>query len=130
MSVTGVVSGGVDASALKAAKLTISGLVPVVGSILSDASESVLAGIGVLKGAAGVYGLLAILAIGLRPFLRIGAQYLLLKLTAEIAGIFSSSSICALIRAFCSAFGLILGITGTVCLLLMISTVCFLKGVG
>ena len=42
ISITGVVSGPTDAAALKAAKLTISSVVPVVGGILSDASEAVL----------------------------------------------------------------------------------------
>ena len=42
IAITGVVSGSADAAALKAAKLTISGAVPVVGGILSDASEAIL----------------------------------------------------------------------------------------
>ena len=41
MTVTGVVSGTTDAAALKATKVTISSVVPVVGGILSDASEAV-----------------------------------------------------------------------------------------
>ena len=60
---TGVVSGTTDAMAMKAAKLTISGAVPVVGGILSDASEAVLVSAGIMKNAAGVYGILAVLAI-------------------------------------------------------------------
>ena len=39
MGITGVISGTTDAAALKAAKLTISSVVPVVGGILSDASD-------------------------------------------------------------------------------------------
>ena len=41
IGITGVISGTVDKSVLKAAKLTISGVVPVVGGILSDASETI-----------------------------------------------------------------------------------------
>lgn len=130
MGITGVVSGSVDAAALKAAKLTISGVVPVVGGILSDATESVLAGFGVMKSAAGVYGMLAILAISLRPFLRIGAQYVLLKATAFLSGIFTDSAVTTLLESYCTAFGLLLAIVGTVSLLFLISVVCFLKGVG
>ena len=59
MGITGVVSGTTDAAALKAAKLTISGVVPVVGGILSDASEAVLVSAGIVKNAVGIYGLLA-----------------------------------------------------------------------
>ncbi len=130
VSITGVVSGATDAAAMKATKLTISGMVPVVGGILSDASEAVLVGAGVVKNASGLYGLLAVLAIGLQPFLVIGVHYLLLKATAGIIGIFGSKRLVGLIQDFGSAMGLLLAMTGTSCLLLLISLVCFIKGVA
>lgn len=128
MSITGVVSGTTDAAALKAAKLTISSVVPVVGGILADASESVLVGAELVKNAAGIYGILAILAVFLEPFLRIGVHYLLLKATAAICSVFGSGA--GLIEDFSAAMGLLLAMTGAVCLMMLISTVCFLKGVG
>ena len=79
MGITGVLSGSVDAAALKATKLAIGGMVPVVGGMLSDASETVLVSAGLVKNAAGVYGLLAVLAVWIGPFLRMGAQYLVWK---------------------------------------------------
>lgn len=130
MSITGVVSGTADASALKAAKLTISGVVPVVGGILSDASEAVLVGANLAKNAAGIYGMLAVLAVCITPFFRIGVHYLLLKLTAALSGVIASKRASKLLEDFSSAMGLVLAMTGSVCLLLLISTVCFLKGVG
>ena len=119
-----------DAAALKATKLVISGFVPVIGSIISDASETILVSAGVMKNAAGIYGLLAILAICVGPFLRIGIHYLLLKLTAAICGVFGSKQIGGVIKDFSGAMGYVLAMTGTVCLLLLISVVCFMKGVG
>lgn len=130
MGITGVVSGTTDAATLKAAKLTISGVVPVVGNILSDASEAVLVSAGVVKNTAGIYGILAILAVFIGPFLRIGTHYLLLKATAAVCGVFGSKRMCELIGDFSAAMGLLLAMTGSMCLLLLISTVCFLKGVG
>lgn len=130
MGITGVVSGTTDAAALKAAKLTISGVVPVVGGILSDASEAVLVSAGVVKNAAGIYGIFAILAVCIGPFLRIGTHYLMLKATAAICAIFGSKRTTELIGDFSAAMGVLLAMTGSVCLLLLISTVCFLRGVG
>lgn len=130
MSITGVVSGTTDAAALKATKVTISTVVPVVGGILSDASESVLISAGLMKNAAGIYGIIAILALFLEPFVRIGIQYLMLKAVAALSGVFSSKEISGLIEDFGAAMGLLLGMTGSVCLLVLISTVCFMKGVG
>ena len=130
MSITGVVSGTTDAATLKAAKMTISSVVPVVGGILSDASESVLVSAGLMKNAAGIYGIFAILAVFLEPFLRIGIHYLILKLTAALSAIFGSKQMTELIGDFSTAMGLLLAMTGAACLLLLISTVCFMKGVG
>jgi len=130
MSITGVVSGSVDAASMKATKIAISGAVPVVGGILSDASEAVLVGAGVMKSAAGVYGLLAILAVWIGPFVQIGCQYLLLKATAAVCGVIGTKETTGLISDFTGAMGLLLAMTGTVCLLLLISTVCFMKGIS
>lgn len=130
ISITGVVSGTTDAAALKATKVTISSVVPVVGGILADTSEAVLVSTGILKNAAGIYGILAIIAIFLEPFLRIGCHYLLLKATAAVCGIFGTKEATGLIEDFSSAMGLLLAMTGSVCLLLLITTVCFMKGVG
>ncbi len=129
MGITGVVSGTTDAAALKAAKVTISSFVPVVGGILSDASEAVLVSAGVMKNAAGIYGILAVLSLYLGPFVRIGIQYLILKATALLCGIFGGKGITGLIGDFSTTMGLLLGITGSMCLLVLISTVCFMKGV-
>ncbi len=130
MSITGVISGTTDAAALKATRMTISSVVPVVGGILSDASESVLIGAGLMKNAAGVYGILALLSICMEPFAQIGVHYLLLKLTAGICGVFEGKTMTKLIEDFSAAMGLLLAMTGSACLLLLICAVCFMKGVG
>ena len=130
IAITGAISGTTDQTALKATKLAISGMVPVVGGILSDASEAVLVSAGVVKNSVGVYGMLAILAIVVSPFLKIGIQYLLLKCTAAICELFGSKQVSGLIEDISGAMGLLLAMTGTECLLLMISVVCFMKGAG
>lgn len=130
ITITGVVSGAADASAVKAARLVISGTVPVVGKIISDASETILVSAGIMKNAVGIYGIIAIAAILIGPFLRIGVQYLILKMTAAICSVFDAGKPTALIRDFSGMMGFLLAATGTVCLLLLISTVCFMKGIA
>lgn len=130
LSLTGVITGSADAAALKLTKTTISTVVPVIGNILSEASETVLISAGLIKNAAGIYGMLAILALCLEPFFRIGIQYLLLKVTAATVSIFASKQTTELISDFSTALGMLLAATGTICLMLLISTVCFMKGVS
>ena len=130
LSITRVVSGATDAAKLKAAKLTISSAVPVVGGILSDASEAVLVGAGMMKNAAGIYGMLTIAAIWISPFLHIGIQYLMLKVAGSLCAMLDAKRVSSLIDSFSTAMGFLLGMTGIMCILLLISTVCFMKEVG
>jgi len=125
-----VISGTTDAAALKAAKITISTVIPVVGGILSDASESVLVSMGIVKNAAGIYGILAVVAVCMSPFIKVGIQYLLLKASAAICGIFGNKRISALVDSFSAAMGLLLAMLASGSMMVLISTICFLKGSG
>lgn len=129
LSLTGVVSGTTDAAALKAAKVSMSSFVPVVGGVLSDASEAVLVSAGLLKNTAGIYGILAVLALFLHPFLQIGIHYLILKITCAVCTVFGNSRVTGIIDSFSTAMGLLLGMTASACVMVLISTVCFMKGV-
>ena len=130
MSITGVVSGTTDAASLKAAKVVISTVVPVVGGALADSSESVLISMGLVKNAAGIYGLLSVVAVAIGPFLQIGVQYVLLKATAAVSAVIGGKNNTGLIRDFSVAMGYLLAMTGAVCVILLISIVCFMKGVA
>jgi stage III sporulation protein AE len=130
MSISSVITGGADKTALKAAKLTISGAVPVVGGIMSDASESILLGAAVVKHSVGIYGMMAIVAIVVLPFFRVGIIYILLKFTSAICSVFTSGKIAEITQGFSEAMGFLLAMTGTMSLLFLISIVCFMKGVS
>ena len=129
-SVTGVISGSTDVSVLKATKIAISGSVPVIGNILSDASETILVSVGLMKSAVGIYGIWAIIATWISPFLKIGVQYLLLKATSAVCGVYGTKNACGMLQDFTTAMGLILASVSTISLLLLISVVCFMKGVA
>lgn len=121
LTVSGVFSASVDSARVRVAKTAISGVVPVVGGIIAEASEAVLAGAGLMKGSVGAFGLLGVLALCAYPFLRLGIQYLLYKLTAFLASMVGSPELCGLINGLGGAFGLILGMVGSCALVLLVS---------
>lgn len=123
LTVSGVVAGAADAMTVKAAKFAISGAVPVVGGILSDAAETILASAGILKGTVGVFGTLTILGICLLPVLRLAVHYLTYKLVAALSATLENGRLCGLVEQLGSAFGVVLGMTGACCLLLLIALV-------
>ena len=123
LAVSGAVAGAADATTVKAAKMTMSSMIPVVGGILSDAAETVLAGAGILKNAVGIFGMLVILAMCIVPFLQLGIHYLSYKLAAALSATVSGGRVTGLIDQISGAFGLVLGMTGATALLLLISMV-------
>lgn len=130
MTISGVISGTVDASALKATKLAISGAVPVVGNILADASETILLSAGVMKNSVGLYGFVVVMSLIIGPFLKIGVHYAFAKGTAMICSVFSGSDLTGFVDDYASAMGFVLAMTGTSCVLIMVGIVCMMKGVG
>ncbi len=130
LTISGVVAGTADAATVKAARFAISGAIPVVGGILSDAAETVLASAGVLKGTVGVFGMLTILGICLLPLLRLAVHYLVYKLAAALSATMGGGPVCTLVERLGSAFGLVLGMTGACCLLLLIALVSCVSAVA
>ncbi len=129
LAASGVLAGSVDAAALKAAKFTLSGTVPIVGGIISDAAEAVLFGAGILKSAVGTYGMLAFLAVFASPFLRMGLHYLALKLTTALGGILGSY-LCNYMECIAAAMGFLLAMLGSCVLMCLLSCCCFMRLTG
>ena len=130
MAITGVVSGTADAAAGKAARIAISGAVPVVGGILSDAADAVLLSAAALGSGAGVWGILTVIALFCAPAVKLGCQYLMLRLTAAVGESLGGGRCAALAGDFAGAMGLVLALVSTQTVLLLISSLCFLRGVG
>ena len=129
LSVVKVISGATDGTSVKLTKAAISGVVPVVGGIIADAAETVLAGAGLLKNTIGIFGVLAVIAVCVYPFLQLGIQYLLYKVTAFLASAVGAPGICKLIDGLGSAFGLVLGMTGACAVLLLVSVLSLIAAV-
>lgn len=129
LSLSGVVAASTDELATKAAKTAISAALPVVGGIVADAAGSVVAGAGVIRGAVGVFGLVAVLALCLTPFLKLGVRYVLLKACSALAAPVCTGAMARLIDAVGTACGMILGLVGSQALMLYIAVISMIRTV-
>lgn len=130
ITISGIISGTTDAVSVKATKLAIGNMIPVVGGIISDASETVVASASILKNSIGIFGMLAVLALCVAPLLRIAVHYFILKVTKAVCGTVGRKNHVQLVGDLSTAMGFLLAMTGTCALMLLISTVCSLKVVG
>lgn len=121
LTVSGTLAGTTDAAVLKTAKMAITTVIPVVGSIVSNAAQTLLVGAGVMKNTVGVFGLLAVLGMCLTPFLQLGAHYLTYKLSGTLAATIADKRLSQLIESIGTAFALMLGMTGSSALLMLVS---------
>ena len=126
LALTGILAGGTDKAAVRAAKAALSAALPVVGAALSDASESLVAGAGLVRNAIGAFGLLAVLAAVILPVLRLALRYFLFKAVAAVAGAVAGPRLGGLVEAVSGAYGLVLGLVGTAAAVQFLSIVSLL----
>lgn len=129
LGLTGLAASGADAAATKAAKALISSFVPVVGKMVSGASESLVAGAGLIRNAVGIFGLGAVLAVCAAPFLAIGLRYVLFKAAAAVVGLIAGDRIGSLVEGIGSIYGMVLGLVGTSAIFMFISILSLIRTV-
>ena len=122
LTLAGAVASASDSLAVQVTKAA-AGVIPVVGSIISDAAATVLGGAGILKSTVGIAGTLAVLALCLTPFLSLAVQFLLYKMTAFLAGTMGAGGLMKLVDGLGGAFSMMLGMTGACAVMLLISIV-------
>lgn len=127
LSLTGVVAGSADALKLKATKMALSGTVPVVGGIVSDASETLLTSAATVKSAVGTYGLLAVLALCLAPFLQVALQHVMMKATTAVAGLYGQKRHVSLLDSLTDTLGLVVAMVGAYSMMILVAVTVFLK---
>ena len=123
LAIAGGVSGNVDRMTLKTAKLAVSGAVPVVGGVISDATETMLSGAALLRGSIGIFGMLCVAAICFVPFVRAGASYLCYKAGAAVLSPLCSDGMKRFLENVGTGFGLLLGMLSTCCMILFLELV-------
>lgn len=70
LSLEGSLASNVDGVTAKVAKTAVSNVVPVVGKLISDATDSVIGAVSITKNAVGIIGVITIGVIAIGPILK------------------------------------------------------------
>lgn len=130
IGMTGLLTGSVDAVAVKTAKTVISTALPVVGGIISDASSVVLSAAVIIKNSAGVFGLIAVCALCGGPFAMLSVKMLILRAAAAVTDSVPNTRLSRLVSGVSTAMGLLLGLLGCCGIMLFISLMSGIKVVS
>ncbi len=129
LGVASVLSTGVDAAAIKAARSILSGAVPVVGGMISDASSAVLSAAAVVRSFTGAVGLVSVCAMCAGPFALLTVKNLLFKSVAAVAESVKNPRLQKLFAGIGSAVSLLMGLLGSCAVMLFLSLALGMKAV-
>ncbi len=118
ISISSVITSNVGSLAVKTTKFAVSGAVPIVGGIISDATETFLSSAVVLKNSVGVFGMIAIISICFLPLLQIGINFLIFKLSAAIITPIATPSLSGLIDGLSGGFSMLFSMLSTCAIIL------------
>ena len=121
LTLSNVLTGSADRLAVKAGSLLVSSAVPIVGGILSEATEAVLSSAGALRGTVGTLGIFAVLSVCLVPLLRLGVQFLFYQAAAFLSAMSGVEPLQKFIERLSGAFTLIFALTASCALLLLVA---------
>jgi len=127
---SGVVAGSADALAVKAARSVLSGMLPVVGGILSDSAATLLSAAGIIRSTAGVFSLLAVLLLCAGPFLFLSVKMLLLRAVSTLAELLPGGLLSRFLGECSTVFALLLGLLGSHAVMLFFSLAAGMRAVS
>lgn len=122
LTVQGVVGNATDTVAIKTVKFAVSGSVPVVGSIISDAVNSVQSCIGLLKTTVGAFGIIVAGFIFLPLIFEVMGWLIMMNICMTIGDVLSLKQITSILKSAATVIKVLLAIMVTVMLLLTVST--------
>ena len=126
LTIHSVVAASADSATAKAAKFVVSNSVPIVGSALGDAVQSIGACLKMLKSGVGAFGLLAGIFIFLPLLIQCISWVIMMHICSGISDVFDQKEISSVLKASAAVLETMLAITFCCMALLIVSTVVIL----
>lgn len=126
LTIHSVVATSADSATAKAAKFVVSNAVPIVGSALGDAVQSINACLKMLKSGVGAFGILAGIFIFLPILIQSISWVITLHICTGISDIFDQKEISSVLKAAVTVLETMLSIVLCCMAILIVSTVVML----
>lgn len=126
LTIHSVVATSADSATAKAAKFVVSNAVPIVGSALGDAVQSINACLKMLKSGVGAFGILAGIFIFLPILIQSISWVITLHICIGISDIFDQKEISSVLKAAVTVLETMLSIVLCCMAILIVSTVVML----
>lgn len=126
-SLEGGLTASIDGVTAKAAKTAISSVVPVIGSILGDAVNTIVGCSNIIKNAVGVVGIIVILAICIRPIMQLAVLTVTYYLGAALCQPIADEKVVGILEQMGGTFKIFLAVMFALTALLIIGIAIVMK---
>ena len=123
LSLKGMLAASADTVTVRGIRFLIGNMIPVVGGAVSDAYQSIVGTLSLVKNTVGVFALAAVAVINLPVIAECVLWVFSLNMLALLGDIFSQSGLCSLFRAVSSVVVLL-------CVTVVLEMLVFLLSVG
>ena len=123
LSLKGMLAASADTVAVRGIRFLIGNMIPVVGGAVSDAYQSIVGTLSLVRNTVGVFALAAVAVINLPVIAECIMWVLTLNMLALLGDVFSQSGLCSLFRAVSSSVVLL-------CVTVVLETLVYLLSVG
>lgn len=130
LSLQSLVGTAADTVGIKAAKFVVSNFVPVVGGAVAEAYSTMRSGLGMLKGAAGAFGIIALLTVLLPPILETVCMYLAMTAGQAAAEFFGLGELSGFLGGAASVMSLTAAVIACFGVLFTLSTLILMAAGG
>lgn len=120
LSLEGSLTETVDGVTAKTTKAAVSTVIPVVGKILGDATDTVIGCAGILKNAVGFVGIIVIIGICLTPIIKLTILTITYYLASAICEPIADTRIVKLLGSIADTFKTLLAIVFCVTVILIV----------
>ena len=130
LNVAGLISSTNDLLASKVTKTVIASTLPVIGNIISNASDSLVAGASLLRNCIGIFGMVAVIGTLIAPFISLGIRYVLFSVLSLLAELFPNKTVSELIKGIAGAYSMMLSTLGMGFILIFMTLISFMQVTG
>ncbi|MBR1739508.1 MAG: sporulation protein [Ruminococcus sp.] len=121
MKLQGIMAASADSMASKTLRMAATSFIPVIGGSVSDAYLAVKSGMGMIRSAAGVFGIGAVAVIAARPLLSLLALKLTVFLAKVVNELLGQSETAAFLDSMNSVLSIALAMLISLCSAFIIS---------
>lgn len=122
-----VLSGAADTLAMRSVRLAAGTFIPIIGSLVGEASKTVVSSLSLIKGSVGVFAAAVILFLALKPILSVAVKKLAVVLISSASKLLSCEKEAAFLDGIAGIFNILIALMISSAVYFILALAVFMK---